>query len=199
MASRRVGIFSGTFDPVHQGHIAFCLEVLQACGLDEVILLPERVPRDKENVTDLVHRAALLRRAVGPFPALRVSVLNTDQFTVAQTLPELQTMSDGAALTVLLGSDVVRTFLYRWDGLRTLFEHTSLAIGMRQEDTVEEIAAIMRQMEATYDVPVQYTLIESKHPAVTSSQIRNGKHTASLSPAVTDYIKQHKLYNIPKI
>jgi nicotinate-nucleotide adenylyltransferase len=199
MDMRRVGIFSGTFDPVHQGHIAFCLEALQACQLDEIVLLPERIPRDKQKVTGLPHRAALLHHAVEPFPALGVATLDTDQFTVRQTLPELQTMYSGAALTLLIGSDVVRTFSYRWDGLASLFESASLAIGLRHDDTAGEITAIMQQMESTYHVPVRYTLVGSQYPTITSSQIRSGNQSAHLSPAAANYIEQHKLYNIPRI
>src|SRR5688500_13565413 len=114
----RIGIFPGTFDPVHQGHVAFCLEALRVCKLDEVLLLPERVPREKQNVADFSRRRSLLQDAVSARPALHVMVLNSDQFTVKETLPELQRKLGDAELTLLVGSDVVRTFLYRWEGLK---------------------------------------------------------------------------------
>lgn len=193
---RRVGIFSGTFDPIHQGHITFCLEAIRACKLDEVMLLPERLPRGKHIVTDFSHRVALLESAVEPLPKLRVAVLASDQFSVKHTLPQLQQMTDGAELTLLLGSDVVRTFLYRWEGLSTLLKNVSLAIGIRQMDTAADMVGVIHQLEEKYGLPIAYTLIESQLPSVTSSHIRNGEQTAALAPAAAAYIKKHKLYNL---
>ncbi|HEU5121705.1 MAG TPA: adenylyltransferase/cytidyltransferase family protein, partial [Candidatus Saccharimonadales bacterium] len=60
---RRIGIYSGTFDPVHYGHIAFAASAIRACNLDEVVFLPEPQPRYKAGVTDIAHRLALLTMA----------------------------------------------------------------------------------------------------------------------------------------
>jgi nicotinate (nicotinamide) nucleotide adenylyltransferase len=169
---RRIGIFSGTFDPVHHGHIAFCLEALRVCSLDEVILLPERLPRSKRFVTPLPRRAALLEKSVEPLARLSVAILDSDQFTVGQTLPELRHMFGDAELILLIGSDVVGTFLYRWEGLEELFKGTELAVGIRQGDTKQKITATLVQIEDKYKVTVRYTLIKSPYPAATSSQIR---------------------------
>jgi nicotinate-nucleotide adenylyltransferase len=190
----KIGIFSGTFDPVHQGHIAFCLEARRVCRLDRVVLLPERLPRSKQEVTPLSHRVALLRHAVEELPELQVVVLNTDQLTVKQTLPELQHLFDGAELTLLIGSDVVPTLLYRWEGLTSLFMNTSLAIGLRQTDTKEAVARVMQQLEREHQMPIRYTLIQSNYPDATSSHIRNGVYAVELSPKVNSYIRKHRLY-----
>src|SRR5258706_15577528 len=103
---KHIGIYSGTFDPVHPGHVAFALETLQTCKLDEVIFLPEQTPRDKQAVTDLSHRIALLERALADEPNMRVLKLRSPQFTVADTLPEIYAALKDTQLTLLVGSDV---------------------------------------------------------------------------------------------
>jgi nicotinate-nucleotide adenylyltransferase len=170
---RRVGIYSGTFDPIHAGHIAFAMEALRACGLDEVIFLPERRPRGKHDVSDVKHRAAQIRQAL-PDERLRVVVLPADTFTVAETLPQLQAMFSGSELTLLVGSDVVRTFPYRWDGLDILLQNVSLAIGMRDDDEAE-ITTILQSLEKQHAIPVRYNIIRTEHAHLASSHLRAAK------------------------
>jgi nicotinate-nucleotide adenylyltransferase len=191
----RIGIFSGTFDPVHAGHLAFALETRRICGLEQVIFLAERSPRDKTAVTDINHRVALLQAATADQSDLAVMELSSPQFTVAETLPELRRQLPDTELTLLIGSDVVRTFSYRWPGLETLLSEVSLAIGMRAGDARDEITAILSQLEADLGAPVRHTFIDTPAAAVTSSQSRKGPADPShLQPAILSYIEQHGLY-----
>lgn len=192
---RRTGIYSGTFDPVHPGHIAFAEEAMQACSLDEVIFIPEQNPRGKEHVTDISHRIALIERATEAIAGLRVVQLASEQFNVAQTLPELHRTFGDSNLTLLVGSDIARTFLYRWDGLDTLLTDVSLAIGMRSNDDPDEIATIMNRLAHDYGIPIDYTLISTPEADIASSQIRNGTADMSrLHPGMLAYMQQHQLY-----
>ena len=65
---KRIGIFAGTFDPVHKGHISFALQAIEAAGLDEVVFLPEPRPRHKQSVTDQSHRIAMINLAIKAYP-----------------------------------------------------------------------------------------------------------------------------------
>jgi cytidyltransferase-like protein len=60
----RIGIYSGTFDPVHAGHMAFALQAMQEAKLDRLYFLPERRPRYKQGVEHFAHRVAMLERAI---------------------------------------------------------------------------------------------------------------------------------------
>jgi nicotinate-nucleotide adenylyltransferase len=173
MKTQRIGIYPGTFDPVHPGHIAFAREALQACQLDEVILLPERLPRGKQHVTGLAQRVTLLTKATATVANVRIAQLQSDQFTVAGTLPELEQLFPDAELTLLVGSDIARTFLYRWPGLEILLASMRLAIGLRGHDTPSEIAGIIKELEQQYGLTVAYTLIRTPHAHLASSHFRN--------------------------
>src|SRR5688572_2239805 len=127
----RIGVFSGTFDPVHRGHVAFALAALKQCALDKVVLLPERSLRGKLGVSDFKHILHMLRLAVRPHRKLSVLALDDRQFTVGHTLPQLQEKYEGAELVLLLGSDVVQTFGFRWPGIDTLLSSVELAITTR--------------------------------------------------------------------
>ena len=189
----RIGIFSGTFDPVHNGHIAFCRTALQACKLDQVVLIPEEVPRAKQLVTPLEHRLLMLALATQDDHKLSVTRLATPQFTVSQTLPELRRHFPGAELTLLLGSDVAKTFAYRWPQLEILLGQLELAIGLRHGDNPDAIAVLMRRLQETYGVPVRFTCLQSPHARAASSGVRSG-HRNTVDPKVTDYIARNDLY-----
>ena len=191
---RRVGIYAGTFDPVHPGHLAFAAEAKRVCQLDEVIFLPEQTPRAKQGVTDMAHRIALLERAVQDTPGLRVAKLKSPQFTVAETLPEIRSMTGDAQLTLLIGSDIATTLPY-WDDLETLLQNTALAIGMRAGDSAEAVTGTLQDLERTHHIPVNYTLVHTADADMTSSLVRNGSaHQERLHPALLSYIREHGLY-----
>src|SRR2546423_4903867 len=80
MALRRVGIYGGTFDPVHNGHVEVARRVLQFFELDEVIFVPACVPPHKRNLklTSAFHRFAMLAVATEMDQRLLVSTIELD-------------------------------------------------------------------------------------------------------------------------
>lgn len=191
---RRVGIYAGTFDPIHPGHIAFAVEAMRTCDLDEVVLLIEQTPRGKDRVTDVNHRIALTERAVASTPGLRVIRVASKQFTVAQTIPELRAVLGASELTLLLGSDVC-LFLDQWPGVNTLLTEVSFAVGVRTHANIEAIKNTMKRLSDAHQHAVRYRLVSTSEAAWASSQIRNGTADISrLHPEMLAYMQAHHLY-----
>jgi nicotinate-nucleotide adenylyltransferase len=176
-----IGIYPGTFDPIHPGHIAFATKTMLTCRLDEVVFLPERKPRGKHDVTEIAQRIALIENTITTESNLKVANLTLEQFTIKDTLPELHGMFPEAAFTLLVGSDIVRTFLYRWKDLGTLLNETSLAIGMRANDTQDEMTEIIDELESRYHLLIHYSFIRASGADITSSQIRNNNTELSVT------------------
>src|SRR6266480_6524615 len=80
MALRRVAIYGGTFDPVHNGHIEVARRVLELFELDEVIFVPACVPPHKRNanITSVFYRFAMLALATEMDQRLLVSTIELD-------------------------------------------------------------------------------------------------------------------------
>lgn len=80
MESRRVGIYGGTFDPVHNGHIESARKVCELFALDELIFVPAYVPPHKKraDVTSGFHRFAMLVLATKDEPRWQVSTIELD-------------------------------------------------------------------------------------------------------------------------
>lgn len=189
---RRIGIYSGTFDPVHNGHIGFALRAMEVARLDEVVFVPEKVPRDKEAVTDLAHRFELLVRATEPYEGLSVRLLSADQFCVRSTLPELRAMFDDAELFLLLGSDTVKTFPKRWNNLDELFAQMRLVVGLRAGDTARDTKKLLKSLDV--GIRPQCICVDSPLAAANSTRVRFGHVVRDVPPEVSSYIQQHKLY-----
>jgi nicotinate (nicotinamide) nucleotide adenylyltransferase len=193
---RRIGIFSGTFDPVHQGHVAFCQAAIEHAKLDKVVLLPEAEPRDKTGVTPLAKRHTMLELALETLPKLEVLSLPSRQFSVEDTLPKLRKHFPKEALALLVGSDVARTFTFRWPGLRQLLEEMEVIVGLRQQDSSSRIDETMQQLEKIYKLSVRYRCVPSPQAHATSKTVRSGQHDQlDLDPKVANYIAKHRLYD----
>jgi len=104
---KHVGIFSGSFDPVHEGHLAFALEAAREADLERIYFLPETRPPRKGDITDVAHRVAMLHLATKHYPQLGVLEQPDEQFSVADTLPRLEQNFAGSQIFFLMGLEVL--------------------------------------------------------------------------------------------
>ena len=190
----RIGIYAGTFDPVHVGHIAFALQSLKAARLDRVYFLPERRPRAKAQVEHFGHRVGMLNQAAKPYPEFGVLELVDVSFNVERTLPYLQKRFFGDELVFLFGSDVIPN-LADWPRAENLLEAGELVIGLRFKDDRQTIHKIVEGWPAQ---PQAVIIFESYAPEVSSGKVREALRTrqaaAGVLKSVERYSDHHWLY-----
>ena len=124
----RIGVFGGTFDPPHVGHLVTAVNVRHALRLDCVLLVVANVPWQKEGAREISpaeHRYALVQAAVGDVEGLEASCIEIDRGGVsytADTLAELGRQRPGAELFLVLGSDAASglTTWERYEEVRDL-------------------------------------------------------------------------------
>jgi nicotinate-nucleotide adenylyltransferase len=191
----RIGIYAGTFDPVHSGHVAFALQALEAARLDTVYFLPERQPRAKQQVEHFGHRAGMLERALQPHPRLKMLELVDANFSVARTLPQLRQRFPDSQLVFLFGSDIVPGLL-DWAHADRLLKDHEFVIGIRSRHNRDDLRRII---EAWKPQPKSVFMFDSYAPDVSSriirEALRNGEGTApGLLESVERYSDHHWLY-----
>jgi nicotinate-nucleotide adenylyltransferase len=169
---RHVGIYPGTFDPVHEGHISFANKGSEIFHLEKVVFLPERNPRRKVGVADISKRQEQLQNSLAPHPKLDSITLSTDQFTIFNTLPELHRLFPGSKFTFFMGSDVA-LHLPKWEDLPLLLADTSFLVAVREGESIGQIEDIFREIEKSTSKAVRYTIIDSPNPSLRSSLLRN--------------------------
>ena len=190
----RVGIYAGTFDPVHAGHIAFALQAIQEAQLDEVIFLPERQPRYKQGSEHFGHRVAMLNRAVRPHRQLKVLELTDRHFSVNRTIPQLQRRLSKAQLVFLVGSDVLQ-HMKDWPDIEKLLAASELAVGVRGETPP---AVVETQLNLLPLLPLRNYVIQSHVPTASSGQVRAALRrrisATGCLPSVQRYALRNWLY-----
>lgn len=180
---KKIGILAGTFDPVHQGHVAFALAAIEVSELDKVIFLPEARPRGKTKVSPLKHRLKMLTLATKPYKQLAVLDLKEPQFTIAGTLPQLQKLYAGSQLYLLIGSDVQKA-ITTWPHAQKLLDEVDLIVGQRSAKPKAN-----KSVDATI-----YTNYAGLSSSALKKQLQKGQLPHGLDPAVAKYIAKNKLY-----
>lgn len=190
----RIGIYSGTFNPVHSGHVTFALQALQSAKLDKVYFLPERRPRYKQNVEHYGHRVAMIRQALQLHPKLEVLETDDVSFTVSRTLPRLELQFPGAQLVFLMGSDVV-SHLQSWPGSDILLKRSELAVGLRADSSWHDIRLRISALPIGRD---KVHIVHSFAPDVSSKLVRQGlrerRYVHGLLSSVAHYSNRNWLY-----
>lgn len=169
---RHIGIYPGTFDPVHEGHISFANEGARIFHLEKVVFLPEKHPRKKQGVTDIQTRHENLTKNLQAYPKLETFTLTTDQFTILETLPELHRLFPGSRFTFFVGSDVA-LHLPKWENLPLLLADTSFLVATREGESIQQIDELFKNLEKSIGLVIRYTIIDSPQPHLASSQLRN--------------------------
>ncbi len=168
---RKIGIYAGTFDPIHEGHIAFAREALKTCHLDRVIFLPEPSPRYKKDVTNINTRLQNAKSAIGRSPFYKVHHSSADQFTMHSIMPEIESLYPDASIVLLVGSDVTLT-LHTWENITELTRSVQFVIGLRGNATKNKIVMAMNALSTSLGTDIRYSIISTQHSAVSSSQKR---------------------------
>jgi nicotinate-nucleotide adenylyltransferase len=138
--SMRIGVFGGTFDPIHVGHLVAAVNARHALGLDQVLFVVANEPWQKVGdrpVSPAADRLALVGAALGDVDGLEASRLEIDRggpsYTV-DTIEELQRLEPTAELFLIVGADVV-TGLASWERLDDVRRATTIVVVNRPGST----------------------------------------------------------------
>jgi nicotinate-nucleotide adenylyltransferase len=212
--SELLGIFGGTFDPVHLGHLRLAEEAREQLNLNQVVWIPAGQPplRDVPQ-TQGIDRLEMVRRAIGQQPAFTLDdseVLAPQPSYTVDTLRRLRRHYGAQKpLVLLLGADAFAR-LAAWKDWRELFVLTHLAVASRpgHESKVgagstaldhefrqrSASAAALKQSPAGAIVPFTITALDISATAIRHA-IEHGNSPRYLVPVeVLDYIDQHSLY-----
>ncbi len=199
----RIGVFGGTFDPVHNGHLHIAREVRRALDLDRIIWAPAGRPPHKRGqiVSDDRDRVAMLELALADTPQDAISTIELERpgpSYTADTLEQLAQCLAPADLVFIMGEDSLRDFP-TWKDPQRILAVAELAVAGRPGiDT--DVDDLTRQMP---DLKQRLTLVPMQELPVSSSEIRRrvaaGESIRDLGPeAVAEYIAREGLYREQK-
>ncbi len=153
-----IGLFGGTFDPVHFGHLRPALELQQSIGLDVVRLLPSHVPPHRSQPhASPQQRLAMLRAAVADDPAFTVDTREFEREGPSYTLHTLKSLRAemaGTSLSLLIGMDAFREFS-SWHRWREILDYSHLVVMTRpgklppEQGELADFVSLHRVADAT--------------------------------------------------
>ena len=199
----RLGIFGGTFDPIHNGHLIVAERVRTEMRLDQVIFIPAGQPWFKEGqtVTDAKHRLEMTRLAVADNPRFAVSDMEIRRdgptYTV-DTLAELRgEMGDGAEFYFILGIDALNE-LHRWRRPRDVLDlATVVGVTRPGAETVDRAALDSIREGASDEVVIVGGPLVDISAADVRRRMANGLSVhGMLLGVVEEYIERNSLYEV---
>ena len=192
-----LGIFGGTFDPIHYGHLIVARAALEDLGLDEVLFVPAGRPwmRDAETLSPAEDRARMTDLAVAGDSQFRVSRLEIERAGETYTLDTLRALpADADRPVLILGADAFAGFP-AWREPAEVARLAQIAVlGRPGRDTAASIDEVKAQVPNVEAVPLEAPLIEISATAI-RDRIRQGLPIRDLvPPPVARYIADHGLY-----
>jgi nicotinate-nucleotide adenylyltransferase len=199
----RIGVFGGTFDPVHLGHLILAEQCREQGRLDQVWFVPAPRPPHKADqpLTRFEQRVEMLALAIAGNPAFRTDEIekerNGPSYTV-DTLAEFQKRHPGDEFFLLVGSDTL-TDLPHWHDPVGVLRRAGLAVMIRPGHPVlsaDELRALVR---LPADVPLRLEVVETPLIDISSRDLRRrvvlGRSLRYLMPrAVEAYIQEKQIY-----
>ncbi len=192
----RLGLFGGTFDPVHYGHLRTVSRARSELDLPRVLLLPNPSPPHKlrEPLTDYYHRKEMLRLAIGEFPGLEIADFEEHATGPAYTTDTVQRViaslpSGPHELWLIVGADSMIE-LPQWKDPEALFRHVHVAVLPRPGFSLADV-----KPEFLSRVRILKTPLEDISATEIRQKLRNGESVSDLLPVpVMEYIVRHRLY-----
>lgn len=207
---KRIGIFGGTFDPIHFGHLRVALECKQALQLDEMRMMICAQPPHRESP----HVPALQR-----FHMLQIALQNSSELMFddrelrqqgpsysVKTLQSLKAEQPDASLFMVIGSDSFQSFdsWYQWEAI---LELTHLVIARRPDNKDDESSRMGQQLASRFVtdasevtqtagqiIPIAVTQLDISATRIRELIAKNISCQYLLPDSVLSFIKNHLLY-----
>ena len=200
MSSDRIGLFGGTFDPPHLGHLILASEAQSQLELDRLlwILTPEPPHKQEQLITPVEHRLAMVNLAIEDNPAFELSRIELDRPGPHYTLDTIKLIGEqnpGADIVPIIGGDSLRD-LPKWHRPQEIVYACHWIGVMRRPDDKPNLEELERELPG---ISSKIHYVDAPLLEIASRDIRDritqGRPVRYYLPsAVNDYIEQHHLY-----
>ena len=205
----KLGLFGGTFDPIHNGHLSMAAAFADELGLDQVVFIPAGDPYHKSVATrtPALQRLAMVEAAIASdvrFAASDIDMVREGATYTVDTLQILRQYYPNAEMWWLMGMDSLLS-LHTWHRYQDIFKLANVAVAARNDEKIQQVAPEMRALVAhglsvaTSASKGQLRLLQWQPEDISSTQIRNAVKSGLaidgwVPKPVRDYISTHGLY-----
>lgn len=198
----KIGVYGGTFNPIHLGHLHVLEEFAQRLHLDEVLLIPTGTPPHKAapHLASSEHRLAMCELAVTdcrvPVTVSRMETDRAGKSYTSDTLRDLHTTHPHDEFYFFMGEDMFLT-LHNWVRPQVICDCATLCAAPRSEDGLCRLTEQKKQLEELFSA--RCVIEQISYLPISSTEIRErtqrGESLSELVPeSVEHYIYEHGLY-----
>jgi len=196
-----IGLMGGTFDPVHNGHIAVAEKASARLELDEVIFMPAaQTPLKEENcITAVEHRVEMVRLAIAGHPNFRLSTIEMNRTGPSYTIDTVSELRDligeDSEIFFLMGCDSLANF-HLWKEPERLIQACRLVAVPRPGCAVPDLDVLEAEVPG---LSKNVIILDEPNVDISATAIRQriaqGLSISRLVPEpVEEYIRKHRLY-----
>ena len=201
MIVTKIGIFGGTFNPIHRMHIKIALKAVEQAGLDKVIFVTAALPPHK-NSTGIVsgeQSHEMVKLAIKDYPQFEASSIEIDRKGKSYTyytLMEFKRQYHDDELFFIVGGDSL-AYLHKWYRAEEFMKLCTFIVYPRDGDSGEKLERECDWLRDNYGT--KCIILNAAEDNISSTEIRNvvnsgGSADDFVPDAVAEYIKQNKIY-----
>jgi nicotinate-nucleotide adenylyltransferase len=218
VTARRIGLYGGTFDPVHLGHFTVAEAAMTEAALQEVVFIPAGMPPHKGgDISPFDHRLAMLELACLGREGFRVSTIEGDSARTSYTIDTLRVfikdLSASTLVSFIIGADAfleITTWKEYQEVLdmvdilisprlgydRQLIEQLLFSLGLKHKPNAKKwhIPGTDKNIQILATVPPQISSSEIKAALQNNNGLNDKGIEFTINPEVAEYIKLHGLY-----
>lgn len=201
MKNRKIGIFGGSFDPIHNGHLAIAASAYQDFDLDEVWFIPAGHSPNKEedNMTPARQRADMTELAIASTPYFRLSCIEIEAKETSYTyltLEKIKKQNPDDTLYFIMGADSLDYF-EKWRYPDRICACAHILVAVRDGFDCTEVTRKIEELTKLFDAKISLLSVEKMD--VSSHEIRadiakGSKVTDRIPSEVAKYIEEKGLY-----
>ncbi|MGB0880333.1 MAG: nicotinate (nicotinamide) nucleotide adenylyltransferase [Polaribacter sp.] len=190
----KIGLYFGTFNPIHVGHLIIANHIVEHSDVDEVwmVVTPQNPFKKKKSLLDNIHRLALVDRATENYPKIKSSniefKLPQPNYTV-HTLAHITELYPEKKFCLIMGEDNLKSF-HKWKNYETILEHHHIYVYPRISEGISE---------AQFHNHAKINKVDAPIVQISSTMIRNGiRNKKNIQPLLTEevwhYIDEMNFY-----
>ena len=194
----KIGIMGGTFNPIHNGHIALAQKAYEDLSLDKVLFMPSGTSYLKQNVLPAKHRVEMVQRAIADYPQFELSLIEVNRAGNTYTYETLQQLKKENSQTTyyfIIGADSLLS-MEHWKEPEIIFSLAKIACAVRDDADMSVIKKKGKELE---EKGADIVYLDMPAIPISSTQIRefakaHESITDLVSTEVAAYMQEEHLY-----